>query len=328
MPEGARGRGRRTSTPATATATVDLGPASTGTLVWCDDAAYFARDPQRSGDPATLMRWAPGDGLTVAYESPPGRRSWTDHAAAATRSRVTALAESRRRAGLRTGHLTAASYAGGRDRACRVHRLPRRGAGLLRRPRGRQHQVVLGEAQGRLRRGGQGADDRAVRRARAGVRRRQDLPPLPRRPLREGQDAVQDPPGRVRAGRRGDRVVRRGVAARASAPVPASTRRAGRGWRRSARLSPTTGSARSSRRSCASSERQGFEISGDRLKTSPRGYDADHPRIELLRHRSLSVGHPLGFEPVIHTPELLDLVRADWRRCARWSTWVATHTAT
>ena len=29
--------------------------------------------------------------------------------------------------------------------------------------------------------------------------------------------------------------------------------------------------------------------------------DADHPRIDLLRHRSLTAGHALGFEPVIST---------------------------
>jgi uncharacterized protein (TIGR02453 family) len=71
--------------------------------------------------------------------------------------------------------------------------------------------------------------------------------------------------------------------------------------------------------------KQGFEIGGDRLKTTPRGYDADHPRIELLRHRSLTVGHQLGFEPVIHTPELLDLVRADWQALRPLVTWVAEH---
>jgi uncharacterized protein (TIGR02453 family) len=60
-------------------------------------------------------------------------------------------------------------------------------------------------------------------------------------------------------------------------------------------------------------EAGGWEIGGDRLKTTPRGYDADHPRIELLRHKSLTVGRTLGFEPVIHTPELLDVVRTDWR---------------
>src|SRR4051794_10745030 len=42
----------------------------------------------------------------------------------------------------------------------------------------------------------------------------------------------------------------------------------------------------------------GWEVGGDRLKTTPRGYAADHPRIDLLRHRSMSVGRSLGFEPV------------------------------
>jgi uncharacterized protein (TIGR02453 family) len=67
----------------------------------------------------------------------------------------------------------------------------------------------------------------------------------------------------------------------------------------------------------------GFEVGGDRLKTAPRGYAADHPRIELLRHRSLTVGHWIGFEPVVHTPELLDLVRADWRALKPLVDWVA-----
>jgi len=71
---------------------------------------------------------------------------------------------------------------------------------------------------------------------------------------------------------------------------------------------------------------QGFEIGGDRLKTSPRGYDGDHPRIDLLRHRSLTVGRSLGFEPVIHTPELLGLVRADWQALRPLVDWVARHT--
>lgn len=72
-------------------------------------------------------------------------------------------------------------------------------------------------------------------------------------------------------------------------------------------------------------KKPGFELGGDRLKTTPRGYDADHPRIELLRHRSLTVGHALGFEPVIHTPELLELVRADWRALRPLVDWVAEH---
>lgn len=50
----------------------DLGPGVAGTLTACDDAAYFVRDPEQKGAPATLMRWTPDDGLTVAYESAQG----------------------------------------------------------------------------------------------------------------------------------------------------------------------------------------------------------------------------------------------------------------
>lgn len=69
--------------------------------------------------------------------------------------------------------------------------------------------------------------------------------------------------------------------------------------------------------------RAGFEVGGDRLKTAPRGYDADHPRIELLRHRSLTVMKDYGFEPVIHTPGLLDAVRADWKAARPLVEWIS-----
>ena len=74
-------------------------------------------------------------------------------------------------------------------------------------------------------------------------------------------------------------------------------------------------------------EKAGFEVGGDRLKTSPRGYDAEHPRIELLRHKSLTVGRWIGFEPVIHTPELLDVVREDWRSLKPFVEWVRANCA-
>ena len=66
----------------------------------------------------------------------------------------------------------------------------------------------------------------------------------------------------------------------------------------------------------------GFTVGGDRLKTTPRGYDAEHPRIELLRHRSLTVGRDYGFERIIHTADLLDAVRADWRAARPLVDWV------
>jgi uncharacterized protein (TIGR02453 family) len=69
-------------------------------------------------------------------------------------------------------------------------------------------------------------------------------------------------------------------------------------------------------------ERGGFEIGGDRLKTAPRGYDKNHPRIDLLRHRSLLGSKRYGFEPFVHTPELLDRVRQDWRRLRPLVSWM------
>jgi len=75
-------------------------------------------------------------------------------------------------------------------------------------------------------------------------------------------------------------------------------------------------------------EKAGVTIGGDKLKTTPRGYDADHPRIELLRHKTLTVGRELGFGPEISTPKLLDLVRKDWRAYRPLVDWVVANSAT
>jgi uncharacterized protein (TIGR02453 family) len=69
----------------------------------------------------------------------------------------------------------------------------------------------------------------------------------------------------------------------------------------------------------------GWSLGGEALKTAPRGYDVTHPRIDLLRHKSLTVGKSYGFEPVIHTPQLLDQVRADWRAAIPFVDWVCEH---
>ena len=67
---------------------------------------------------------------------------------------------------------------------------------------------------------------------------------------------------------------------------------------------------------------KGWTLGGETVKTAPRGYATDHPRIALLRHRSMTLGKPYGFEPVIHTPQVLDLVRADWREATPFLEWV------
>ena len=72
-------------------------------------------------------------------------------------------------------------------------------------------------------------------------------------------------------------------------------------------------------------EDAGWTIGGETLKTAPRGYDVEHPRIALLRHKSLTVGREYGFDPVIHSPELIDRVRDDWRTATPFLDWVAAH---
>ena len=63
---------------------------------------------------------------------------------------------------------------------------------------------------------------------------------------------------------------------------------------------------------CCAEPRRTTSRSSERLKTSPRGYDADHPRIELLRHKQLFAGKSFGFEG-LDSPDVLDRVRGDWR---------------
>jgi hypothetical protein len=71
----------------------DLGPGTSGSLVWCGGAAYFTRDPQADGDPAALMRWTAADGLDVAFESPGGRAFLSEPRCGGDHLTITALAE-------------------------------------------------------------------------------------------------------------------------------------------------------------------------------------------------------------------------------------------
>jgi uncharacterized protein (TIGR02453 family) len=74
-------------------------------------------------------------------------------------------------------------------------------------------------------------------------------------------------------------------------------------------------------RAVAAVRRKGFEIGGHRLTRVPAGYAKDHPRGELLRHRTLFARREVGVPDWIGTPraraELGKLLRAvrpltDW----------------
>jgi uncharacterized protein (TIGR02453 family) len=50
-------------------------------------------------------------------------------------------------------------------------------------------------------------------------------------------------------------------------------------------------------RAVRSVEKAGVETFGEALRTVPRGYPRDHPRIELLRHKSLIAGRRIDPDP-------------------------------
>lgn len=69
----------------------------------------------------------------------------------------------------------------------------------------------------------------------------------------------------------------------------------------------------------------GWEIGGEKLKTAPRGFDNTHPRIELLRHKTITSMRDYGFDPIIHRAELVEQVRADWHATTELIEWIVRH---
>jgi uncharacterized protein (TIGR02453 family) len=78
----------------------------------------------------------------------------------------------------------------------------------------------------------------------------------------------------------------------------------------------------------AALEQDGAQVRGDELKTAPRGVDPAHPRIRLLRYRTLLASAEHGVPDWLATPEVVDRVRADWRRYSAVNEWLAGALAT
>jgi uncharacterized protein (TIGR02453 family) len=57
----------------------------------------------------------------------------------------------------------------------------------------------------------------------------------------------------------------------------------------------------------------GIEIDGDRLKSAPRGVDPAHPRIALLRHKTLLASTAHGTPAWMDGADVAENVREDWR---------------
>lgn len=69
----------------------------------------------------------------------------------------------------------------------------------------------------------------------------------------------------------------------------------------------------------------GFTVDGEKLKTVPRGYSRDHPRAELLKHKSLSAGIELGQPGWLESPAAAQEIAALWEKLRPLVDWVGRH---
>ena len=148
--------------------------------------------------------------------------------------------------------------------------------------------------------------------------------PQPRRALRQGQVAVQGPPGGAGLAGRRDGLVRQVGAAgllTGGGFYPTGTDqvpRLPRGGRRAGirqRLQEVVDDLRA----------QGFELRGEPVATRPRGVPADHPRLELMRHKILFASRLHGAPDWLATPGAADRVRDDWRALRPLVDWLTEH---
>ncbi|HEX8496024.1 MAG TPA: DUF2461 domain-containing protein, partial [Actinomycetales bacterium] len=83
--------------------------------------------------------------------------------------------------------------------------------------------------------------------------------------------------------------------------------------------------ARSFDRQRARLETEGLALDADPLKTAPRGWDRDHPRLDLLRMRNLAFTSTTPPGPDVGSAQCLDLVVGAFRHLERWNGWLAEH---
>jgi uncharacterized protein (TIGR02453 family) len=71
----------------------------------------------------------------------------------------------------------------------------------------------------------------------------------------------------------------------------------------------------------------GFRIEGEKLKTVPRGFDRNHPRAELLKHKTLYTGADLGQAEWMSTAGAAAEIAARWRQLRPLVEWVGRYAA-
>jgi uncharacterized protein (TIGR02453 family) len=76
----------------------------------------------------------------------------------------------------------------------------------------------------------------------------------------------------------------------------------------------------------ADAQRSGYEVGAiDELKTAPRGYDREHPRIDLIRRKGLMLSKNFGAPKWIHTKQVERRVRECWTGAGDVCAWLDAH---
>ena len=88
-----------------------------------------------------------------------------------------------------------------------------------------------------------------------------------------------------------------------------------------------SGTGESLRRILEAVAAAGFAVEGEKLKTVPRGYAREHPRTELLKHKSLSASVNLGRPDWLATPAAVQDIGGLWEDLRPLVDWVSRHAA-
>jgi len=70
---------------------------------------------------------------------------------------------------------------------------------------------------------------------------------------------------------------------------------------------------------------QGLDIEGPGLTTAPRGYPRDHPRVALLRHKSVAAMRRFPPAAWLGTPAAADRIVEVWWASGELNEWLARH---
>jgi uncharacterized protein (TIGR02453 family) len=81
--------------------------------------------------------------------------------------------------------------------------------------------------------------------------------------------------------------------------------------------------ARSFERGLSAARRAGLVPTEPELKRAPRGYPLDHPRIDHLRRKQLTVSRRHPLEPWLHEPVCVERVRSELRAARPLVKWLA-----